>query len=297
MEVRRLPLRFSAQDGFDLSASVFEPESPDRARAAVLVTSATGVKRRFYDSFAAFLAENGLAVMSFDYRGIGESLPGKLRAFRGDIEEWGSRDLTGAVDFLRSRYSTLPLLVVAHSVGGQILGFAQNSHQISGLLCISAQHGHWRNWSAPYSILFAALCYVAMPGLSYLAGYFPARLLGLGEDLPKSIALGWARWARSRGYLDAVPNAPSGIPGRSYSFADDVLAPRKACDRLCEAYPGVRWERMHMRPADLGVSKIGHFSFFRDRFKESLWAESLSWLLTTASESSRGTSTPRASWS
>jgi predicted alpha/beta hydrolase len=284
--VRQGRFLFDAQDGFGLSASIFEPDPPGGARAAILLTAATGVKRRYYDGFATFLAENGLAVMSFDYRGVGDSLSGRLRGFRGDIQDWGTHDLPGALACLRSRHSSLPLLVVAHSVGGQILGFARNSDQISGLLCVSAQHGHWRNWPGRHAVLFAALCYLAMPALSHLLGYFPARILGLGDDLPKGIALGWARWARTRAYLDAVPFAPSGIPGRSYSFADDLLAPPKACDRLCASYPGVRWDRRHIEPADLGAAKVGHFGFFRDRFRDSLWVDSLRWLQATASRAS-----------
>ncbi len=274
---------FDAQDGLCLAASIFEPQAPGNARAAVLITSATGVKRQYYDKFATFLANNGVAAMTFDYRGVGESLSGTLRDFRGDIRDWGTHDLVGAIAALRSRHPTFPLLVVAHSVGGQILGFARNSDQISGVLCVSAQHGYWRNWPPPDNLLFASLCHLAMPGLSHLMGYFPARALGLGDSLPKGIALGWARWARDSTYLDAIPFAPYGVQGCAYSFADDVLAPKKACDRLCEAYSGVSWERRHLQPSSLGVSSVGHFGFFRDRFKESLWAQSLDWLRATAS--------------
>jgi predicted alpha/beta hydrolase len=283
VSIRKRQLVFDARDGLRLAASIFEPVCLGNARATILITSATGVKRHFYDRFATFLAENGFVVMSFDYRGIGDSLPGTLRDFRGDIRDWGALDLVGAVAVLRSSYPTLPLLVVAHSVGGQILGFAQNSDQISGLLCVCAQHGHWGNWPLRHGLLFAGLCYFAMPALSHLVGYFPARFMGLGDDIPKGIALGWARWARDATYLNDVPFAPHNIPGRSYSFADDILAPETACDSLCVAYPGVMWERCHMHPRTFDVSKVGHFGFFRDRFKESLWAQSLCWLIATAS--------------
>jgi predicted alpha/beta hydrolase len=125
-----------------------------------------------------------------------------------------------------------------------------------------------------------------MPALSHLMGYFPARFLGLGEDLPKGIALGWARWARTSTYLDALLAGPRGVRGRAYSFSDDILAPKKACDRLCHAYAGVSWERRHIEPASLGVSSVGHFGFFQDRFRDSLWAQSLDWIRATRSVAS-----------
>ena len=41
----------------------------------VLIVSAMGVPQRFYADFAEWLASQGHAVMSFDYRGVGESRP------------------------------------------------------------------------------------------------------------------------------------------------------------------------------------------------------------------------------
>jgi hypothetical protein len=81
--IRERQLVFAAHDGLRLAASIFEPECMEDALATVLVASATGVKRHFYNKFATFLAENGFVVMSFDYRGIGDSLPGN-RLFRRD---------------------------------------------------------------------------------------------------------------------------------------------------------------------------------------------------------------------
>ena len=33
-----------------------------------------------------------------------------------------------------------------------------------------------------------------------------------------------------------------------------------------------------VRPADAGVSRIGHFGFFREQFRDTLWADALAWL-------------------
>ena len=64
---------FPARDGFRLSGDWFEPVGPSRAVA--VIAGAMGVRRRFYRAFAAFLAENGIATLTFDYRGIGGSRP------------------------------------------------------------------------------------------------------------------------------------------------------------------------------------------------------------------------------
>jgi predicted alpha/beta hydrolase len=43
------------------------------ASAVVIVNSATGVLARYYHRYASFLAEHGLEVITYDYRGIGAS--------------------------------------------------------------------------------------------------------------------------------------------------------------------------------------------------------------------------------
>ncbi|MEW6270050.1 MAG: hypothetical protein AB1689_12225, partial [Thermodesulfobacteriota bacterium] len=123
-------------------------------------------------------------------------------------------------------------------------------------------------------------CWVVMPGLVRLSGFLPARLLRLGEDLPPGVGLEWARWARTRGYLQREPFFDRlAAPALAYSFADDLLAPRRAVDRLLASQPRLEVVRRHLSPRDLGLGRIGHFGFFRHDLSGSLWAESGDWLL------------------
>src|SRR5262249_15341551 len=87
---------FPARDGFALAGEQCVPAGTPRA--AVVVATARGVPRRFYQAFAAFLAEGGLASVVFDYRGVGGSRPpGPLTRFRASLHEWGEEDLSGAI--------------------------------------------------------------------------------------------------------------------------------------------------------------------------------------------------------
>ena len=63
-----------AADGYPLSVRLYEPAG--EPRAAVLLASPTGVKQGFYRDFAQFLCAAGFRVISFDYRGIGDSRRG-----------------------------------------------------------------------------------------------------------------------------------------------------------------------------------------------------------------------------
>jgi len=85
---RATELQIPAGDGRLLGATIFAPAEPSGQEHPVTVlASATGVKRGFYDAYALFLAEAGLHVITFDYRGIGGSRSGALGSFRATARE------------------------------------------------------------------------------------------------------------------------------------------------------------------------------------------------------------------
>jgi len=67
-------------------------------------------------------------------------------------------------------------------------------------------------------------------------------------------------------------------PVRAYAISDDPFAPLAAVAALRALYPNARWETRELAPRELGVKSIGHFGFFRERFRDSLWRESADWL-------------------
>ncbi len=67
------PVEFAAADGTQLSGRFFAATLA-KGSAPVLLCTATGVPQRFYVAFARWLAQQGLDVLTFDYRGIGASL-------------------------------------------------------------------------------------------------------------------------------------------------------------------------------------------------------------------------------
>src|SRR6185503_6816847 len=95
-------ISIEAADGFRLAADLF---APNDARAAVLIAPAMGVAREFYRPFAGFLAENGLASLVLDYRGIGGSAPKSLRGFKASLHEWAELDLEAALETIRARFA------------------------------------------------------------------------------------------------------------------------------------------------------------------------------------------------
>ncbi len=123
-----------AMDGYPLAATLFLPRGAKRH--AVLINSATAVHRKIYRGFAGYLAKRGCAVLTYDYRGTGDSRqksltgynqPKSLVGFKASMSDWAAQDVTAAVSWMRERYKALPFAYVGHSFGGQALGLLQTT--------------------------------------------------------------------------------------------------------------------------------------------------------------------------
>lgn len=279
-----------ARDGYELAGDLFLP--PGAPRAAVLVAPAMGVPRGFYAPFAAFLARQGMAALTLDYRGIGGSRRGGLRGLGASLRDWGERDLAGAVDHLAGRVPGVPLLWVGHSVGGQLLGLLEDA-PLAGALLVGAQSGYWRHWSGAWRWRVFLLWHALIPGLVPLLGRLPAAVLGGGEDVPPGVAREWATWGRHPDYLMSYAGPRGGLgfarlaaPVVAYAVSDDVFAPRASVEALLGFYATAPTELREVRPAALGARQVGHFGFFRARFEETLWRDA-ALFLTRAADAAR----------
>lgn len=262
-------------DGVSLHATLHDAHS-DRA---LLVASAMGVKRRYYDAFAQHAAAQGISVVTFDYRGIGDSRPASLRGYEASMLDWGRADIPAAIDWIQRELRPRSLYYLGHSAGGQLAGLAPNADAVERFVFVSSQSGYWRHWPGIHALSLGAL-WLLMPVLSRAFGYFPSRLAGLGpEDLPRNVAAQWSRWGRHPDYLfrdvDPALYARLAAPVLSYSLRDDTYAPKRAVDALAARYPNVT--RVHVEERGLG-----HFDFFRKAKGGHLWDDVVRWLKTDA---------------
>lgn len=280
-------ITIEAADGFPLAARLYEPAG--KARATVLLASATGVKQGFYRDFARFLCVAGFRVVTFDYRGIGDSLHQSLRGFRGSASDWGTKDTHAVLDWAASRAPGGKVIYCGHSIGGQLVALLANHRRIAALMGVGTQAGYWRHWPMPMRFTFGLMMHVFMPVLSPIFGYFPSRFFGLGEPLPKGVALEWARWCRHPEYLLGMTEGPGRThaeafagPVRAYSIADDKIAPKRPVAVWLDWFTGAEREHRHIRPEEVGERGIGHFRVFRLGKASPLWQEMLAWIETQA---------------
>ena len=286
------PCVFNALDGFQLHGTIWKPAN--QPHTALLINSATGVKARYYSRYAAYLAQAGFLVLTYDYRGIGASRPKSLRGLRATKHDWGVLDCDAAILALEEVKPGLPMMAVCHSIGGFALGLAPNATKIHRALFVGCQYAYWNDYKLLLRIPMWMNWHIVMPILTRVFGFFPGKALRWLEDLPAGVAMEWAtRFHPSfHRYYDRLPHASDPASGKQLeqrmaaikanilAIADtkDPFATPSATSRLLGYFKGSECEyvRIHRRKSQL--PKLGHFGFFHDRFRNTLWLQSLAWL-------------------
>jgi predicted alpha/beta hydrolase len=267
-------ITFPADDGYELHGRWFEPAGV--RRGVVVIVPAMATTAAYYATFASWLRDRGFAVMSFDYRGYGESLTGSLRDVDNDLVRW-ALDARDALEDVHVRAGGSPVTWIGHSLGGQVLPFTDHS-KVDRAIHVAAGTGYWKYNSAEARRAAPLLWKVIAPAAIAVAGYYPGKRLRLLGDLPPNVMRQWARWCMDPDYLlGELPDmrkefATVDLPMVSLSFTDDELMSSTSINTLDDLYTAVDPVHMRYTPAQLGVARMGHFGFFRDN-QVDLWDE------------------------
>ncbi len=267
--------RIKTKIGYEITVTEFEPII--NANGIVIISPATGVKQSFYFKFAEFLQSEGYATYTFDFSGIGESKNRSLKKFDTTASNWGNNDLEAVLQFYRNKYLNKNMVVIGHSIGGQLIGLAPSSLGIDKIILIAAQGGYWKFWKGTKRFRMLLNWYLLFPLLTRVYGFFPGKRLKLMEDLPRSMSLEWRKWCTSPNYLfdhidiDKLYYSKINCALISYSISDDRFAPKKAVDWITEKYNNTQRTRKHLNLVHFRTTKIGHFGFFKEKMKHTLW--------------------------
>ena len=283
-DVLSLPFTLHAADGYPLAAHHWSHPSLT-PRAIVVINPATAIKAAYYHRYAKFLVTNGMAVLTYDYRGIGDSRSGSLRKMRKASKlDWGRYDCDAALAWAHRNCAEVPVYMVAHSIGGLLLGLAKNNTCVEKCITVGAQYAYWRDYEPGQRIGMWLRWHALMPALTALLGYFPAKFLGWHEDLPAAAAYEWAfRPARLedayRGTDTDVLAHFAGMTGDilAIGMTDDPFGTEAALDRLLAYFNHSNRVHIRISPESTGETSVGHFAFFHERFKATLWQQSLAW--------------------
>jgi predicted alpha/beta hydrolase len=266
--------------GGPVAASWFASALP--TRGAVVVAPALSTPRRFYAPFCEYLNTQGFDALVFDYRGTESGSAREAKACGTDMETWLRVDVSAAIDEAERRIKGLPVYLIGHSLGGMALGATPSAHKLARAMTVASGSGYpGLNPKSGKTLWF--LGRVAMPLYTRLFGYFPGAKLRKVGNLPRGVALQWSFWLKHRDYwfADRAYNmserfASVRCPVLSISFDDDAALQRPAIDDLHARYTQATVHRVHLRPHDVLLPKVGHFGFFK-RGSHSLWADAVTW--------------------
>lgn len=289
-------IKLPTADGYQIGAIFYPALRPRSPRRVAVLHGGAGIPAVRYRRFAHFLAEWGIPVITYDYRGIGLSRPPVLRGFQATIEDWAEYDSAAAISWLRERFPRDEIVGISHSIGCLALGGAPNAGEQARVVLVGAHTGYYGDYRPLYRLHMAFAWHGLMPALTRFVGYFPADRLGLGEALPAGMALEWAeRRQPDLRVTDLKVNGaePAGerrlrllehcaslqCPALAISISDDAFATVGGTKRLLSYFPNLSLaQHLVFSPPDAQVRRIGHFGFFRRTVGTTLWPRLLAQL-------------------
>ncbi|MFB2771440.1 alpha/beta fold hydrolase [Pelatocladus sp. BLCC-F211] len=273
-------LTIVAADGRKLSARWWA--GINASKYSVVFIPALAAPQGYLRWFAAYLAAQGWGVLTFDYRGIGASKDAQFD-FTVTLDDWVNLDITASVAEVRRRTGTQFLGVIAHSVGGQLLGQSPVREYIDGALLISAQRGVPKLFQG-MARMRTHYAYMVFPLLIRIFGYLPVTKYTLPQACPNQVLLQWIRWGRIGVFTDVNGEnveprfADYKSPLITITISDDDYAPGAAVEALARLYVKATVRHEIISPQNYGLEKMGHFGFFHRRAPQKLWSQVEGWL-------------------
>ncbi|MTB52075.1 alpha/beta fold hydrolase [Lewinella sp. W8] len=275
-------IKIQCSDGVKLSGTLFEPS---QAKAAVMIAPATGIKRQFYRAFAKHLVGKGFAVVTFDNRGIGQSLQGAINAGDPSLINWGTLDMTAVLDDLMARYPGQDYHLVGHSAGGQLVGLMKNATALTSMFNFASSSGSIHNAEYPFKIKSAFYLNFFIPVSNLLFGHTKSQWVGMGEPLPKNVSREWSRWCNGKGYVKVDLDTKIKdhlydqleFPSLWVHATDDDIANYDNVKDMVRVFSKMNAEIITLSPQAYGFKYIGHMKFFSKR-RSALWALAVDWL-------------------
>lgn len=254
---------------------------PLNHQGVILFNAGTCIIRSFYDHIATFFCEQGYVTIQYDYVGVGDSRPSDLRKVDHSIYDWGRYDIEVMSQYIDEVYGDeLPKYIIAHSMGGQILGLVPSLSSFAKIITLASSYGNYRNFGFKdkmRSMLFSKTIFMWM---TRWYGYLPGKMIGIGIDWPKGVCEDWVLWNSRylsfREWMDREGkahyfDAPM-PPMSSYIFTDDIMATPKCIPHFQKDYPHASIQIV--APSDYGVEGLGHFKTFKPA-AEPLWKDLL----------------------
>lgn len=269
-------INLATSDQTVISLKIFEPQNSNGK--LLLINSATGVKQQIYFSFAKYLREKDFTVITYDYRGIGESKSAKMKGFEASMRIWGTQDFESVTNYILDKFPAYEKFCLGHSVGALIIGMSKNSGIFKKLIFVATQDAYLRNLKWNVAIAGLVGFGIAVPLTTTIFGYFPAHRFGLGESLPKGVAYDWQtlvlnKRSTSKLYDQIEDDFSKKLNQKTFIIhaEDDLWITKKGMESLMNnVYPHLQKTYREIKVSQSENGEIGHVNFFRS-YNKKLW--------------------------
>ncbi len=259
-------LTLASVDGTERSATLFAHDEP---RASIVISNAYGVPARFYGAFARELAGRGFAVLTHDYRGVGDDLA-RLRASRARMQDIPEHDLPEAISHMRTLYPQNPVILIGHSFGGHAVELMPGNDTVDGIVMVAAHAGYWWNERVRRNPFLRLWLGTAVPTIGRVLGYVPGKSVGFTWSIATTMWAQWARWIAMPGYFFDDPKLGAGeraarivAPTLVIHVSDDEWASEAAMHRMVADFPHADVTQKIIVPSDFALPSIEHLGLFR----------------------------------
>lgn len=274
-------ISLNTRSGRDIVLSVFSPKTSNYK--SIIISSATGVLQKYYSRFANHFTSLGFTVYTFDYYGIGESNSKNIKHITANLNDW-ALDQAAVLKYAKEKNSEHKLILITHSIGGQLIGLNPEIKLVDAIITVTSPSSYWKHFEGFSRFRMFMFWYALIPVFTPIFGYFPAKRLGLFENVPKQVVYQWRQWGIHPDYMFGHFNNSSLYFSSitcnilALSFPRDVFASKASVDWLSEKFINAHVERIHLIPEEHHIEDVKHFGFFKKEFKTSLWELTESWI-------------------
>lgn len=238
----------------------------------MIIFPAMGVAASYYEPLALHLAEQGIACITADLRGLGHSSLRPSRHCNYGYEEMIQLDYLAIFKNIAQKFPQRKKYIIGHSLGGQLAALFLSRHDfgVQGLILIASCSVHpsgWQGWGA-WRVWFA-LRFFAL--ITKTLGYFPGDQVGFGGLAARQHLLDWCQQGRTGQYRPAGSDfdyeAALGqlqIPTLAISIEGDDFAPAAAMKNLYgKFHPAAPVKTVVYTKAAADDPRLNHFNWAR----------------------------------
>jgi predicted alpha/beta hydrolase len=258
---RRETISFS--DGSSTTISVFPANDP--SAPVVLCLPAMGVRANYYEILGDTLVDLGFNVALADLRGAGDSSVRASRRVSFGYAEMLQLELPAIVDYVCAQFGTAQLIILGHSLGGQIgLLFAAASSRVSHVVLV-ASGSAWYRRVPGFRAVGRFFGLQLMFAVTLLWGYLPRWFPFAGQEA-RRVMLDWGiesmtgryRISRSSVHYEKAL-AQSTVPALFVVLPDDPYVPRPCSAHLAGKLRSTAVAWREIGPERFGLTKTHHF--------------------------------------